>query len=178
MTLYIIAENTTVVRPLLNSICQFVNLNDFFILDPKHDTIDKPYQYLLQVGPHKFIEQPQAFKTWQLPVAPSKDMDPNTKKRVVEFFKKIKAYVDQNREKLHKITPGDTPPIKDLREYLNEKQGQVVQVRLPDQRSIGIYPDNNKLKGEYDVEYHASTIVNMSHIMGVFNATEVTIKEV
>jgi hypothetical protein len=178
MTLYILTENSQKVRPILNAICQHVNINDFFILDPKHDNVDKSYHYLLQVGPNKIIEQPKAFKAWHIPVIPDKEMDKEMKERVIEYFKKVKIAIDNMKEKSHKYTPGDMPPLKELSEFLNERQGQVIQVRLKDQRSVGIYPDNNKLMGEYDVEYHASTVVNMSKIMEIFDATELVVREV
>jgi hypothetical protein len=177
MTLYILTENSTKVRPIINKICAHVNIQDFFILDPKHDNIDKSYHYLLQVGTSKIIEEPKAFKSWHLPTVPDGEMSKEMKERVIAFFKKVKGALDILREQKHTVTKEDVPPLKDILTFLNERQGQVVQVRLQDQRSVGIYPDNNKLLGEYDVEYHASTVVNMSKIMDIFGATEVSIKE-
>ena len=133
-----------------------------------------PYYYLLQVGKEKVIENPKAYCNWHLPVVPSGDMD---KQRVMNFFERVKVYIDNNKEKVHSFKKDDLPEVKDLKEFINEKQGQVVQIRLPDNRLAGIYPDNNKLLGKYDIEYHASTVVNMQTILTMFNANEVSLKE-
>ena len=65
----------------------------------------------------------------------------------------------------------------EISEFLNSFIGSVVEIRLPDRRLVGIYPDNQRLEGKYDVEYHASTIVNLAKIFNIFDATEVVIKE-
>ena len=69
------------------------------------------------------------------------------------------------------------PLTMDLQEYINSRVGEVIEITLPDRRKLGIYPDNEKLQGEFDIEYHASTAVNLVKLFNLFDASEIIIKE-
>jgi hypothetical protein len=81
---------------------------------------------------------------------------------------------DQIKEE---IKNEDLPSIKELDVYLNEFKGSYIEMRLTDKRTVGIYPDGQKLEGLSDVEYHVSALVNMVKIKELFNPTLITVKE-
>lgn len=175
MTLYIVTKNSTEVKPVIKAICSKVGLVNYFILDPKYNEVDRPYRYVL------FLEEEPAkvtaFKKWFIPLRLSTSLALEDKKKVMQAFGAIKDVMESTYVK-ETIPSSDLPDPKDLPYFLNEFKGSFLQMTLPDRRSIGVYPDGQKLLGQCDVEYHVSALVNMLKIKELFNPTEISIKEI
>lgn len=174
MTLYIILENSNPARPIIRAICEKIGLRDYYILDPAHDEIKKSFKYVLFIG--KRIDGVRAIKEWLIPLVPSKEMLQKDKIKVMNGFKSIKQTIDLEKDKLI-VRSSDLPELKDLDEFVNNYAGNIFEVRLKDKRLIGIYPDDEKLQGKYDMEYHASYILNMCKIKDIFNPVTISVKE-
>lgn len=152
---------------------------DYQLLDPAHDELGRSFVYVLYIGelPPERMKKLQELsqKAWLLP-APDPTASVASKKVWIESLKKINEYILANQDKVS-FKKDDVPPPMMLSDYLNSKTGQVFELRLPDRRRMGIYPDGEKLKMEYDIEYHASTVVNIAKLFEIFDASEIIIKE-
>jgi len=156
-----------------------VGITDYQILDPAHDDLAREFCLVLYVGElpaerfkklHEISQQ-----AWNLP-APNPDASPVVKKVWVSSLRKVSDYILDTRDK-EAFKKMDVPDLLQLKDYLNSKVGQVVQLTLPDRRKLGIYPDSHRLLGEHDVEYHGSTVVNIAKLFKLFDASEIIIKE-
>lgn len=174
MTLYIVAKNSSEIRPIVKTICNKVGINNYFILDPKYDEVDKPYRFVLFF--EEEISNVSVYKKWFIPLRLSTNLPVEQKQKVLTAFEVIKKEMEKDQIK-EEIKSEDLPSIKELDVYLNEFKGSYIQMRLQDKRTIGIYPDGQKLQGLSDVEYHVSNLVNMVKIKDLFNPTHITIKE-
>lgn len=174
MTLYIVAKNSSEIRPIVKTICNKVGITNYFILDPKYDEVNKPYRFVLFF--EEEISNVSVYKKWFIPLRLSTNLPIEQKQKVLTAFEIIKAEMDKDQIK-EEIKSEDLPCIKELDVYLNEFKGSYIQMRLQDKRTIGIYPDGQKLQGLSDVEYHVSDLVNMVKIKDLFNPTHITIKE-
>lgn len=115
-------------------------------------------------------------KAWILP-PPNPGADETEKKKWLNSLQLIKNWMlDHQDRKQFKKT--DVPDLMSLEQYLNSKIGEVIEVTLPDRRKLGIYPDNQRLKNEFDIEYHASTVINIAKLFKLFDASEIIIKEI
>lgn len=165
---------------MIQKSCQYVDLVDYEILDPKHHEINRPFQFVLTIADSKDFSQLKGigntFKAWHL-TPPHPDLPPEKKKEWIEFLRAIKIEHSKHRDKTN-FKKTDIPKMEDLEGYLNSRLGQVVEITLPDRRRLGIYPDGELLKGLYDIEYHASTAVNIAKLFGLFDASEIIIKEI
>jgi hypothetical protein len=157
-----------------------VGINDYRILDPKHHELDKAFVFVLYIGQletdrfKKLSDISQ--RAWNLP-APDPTAPEPVKKNWLDGLQQINKYILDKRDQ-EVFKKGDVPSILNLQDYLNEKLGQIVEVTLPDRRKLGIYPDNQRLLGDYDVEYHASTVINIAKLFQLFDASEIIIKEI
>lgn len=179
MGLTVICPESKKHRAALSKALQYIGLNDYQLLDPAHDEIGREFCYILYVG----ILPEERFKTlkdlsqqaWVIP-PPDPTANVDEKKKWLESVKEIQTFILTNKDK-ENFKRTDIPNIKNLQEYLNSKKGQIIETTLPDRRKLGIYPDSQKLKGFYDIEYHASTIVNIAKLFHLFDASEIIIKE-
>lgn len=176
MTLYIVVKDSTPVRPIIKTICEKAGILDYYILDPKSDDIARPFRYVL------FLEErtpkTTAHKEWTIPLRLSKDMPVDDKQKVFQAFQAIKEAMAKEALQKPTIRASDIPEIKDLSKYVNEFKGNYFKVALSDRRSVGIYPDGERLRGENDIEYHVSTVMNLIQIKDIFNPTSISIKEI
>jgi len=174
MTLYIVAKNSSEIRPIVKTICSKVGINNYFILDPKYDEVNKPYRFVL------FFEEEilnvSYYKKWFIPLKLSTSLPIDQKQKILTAFEVIKKEMEKDQIK-EEIKSEDLPSIKELDIYLNEFKGSYIEMRLADKRTIGIYPDSQKLEGLSDVEYHVSALVNMVKIKELFSPTSITVKE-
>jgi hypothetical protein len=156
-----------------------VGITDYQILDPAHDDLAREFCLVLYIGElpaerfkklHEISQQ-----AWNLP-APNPDASTVVKRVYISSLKKINDYILDSRDK-QSFKKIDVPDLLQLKDYLNSKVGEVIELTLPDRRKLGIYPDNQRLLGEYDVEYHGSTVVNIAKLFKLFDASEIIIKE-
>jgi len=161
---------------IIRKCCSSLGFSSYTILDPKSNTIPKKIYYVLEVGETGLKPASYFAKIKGQVISPTLSMTPENKRT---FFDQLKENVDRYRMMAENDTvkKGDLPPLKTLKEMLNEMYGQVVEVRLPDRRKVGIYPDSEKKKGLYDLEYHASYVYNMALISELFGANELIIKD-
>lgn len=179
MTLTIICPESKNYREPLTKALNYVGITDYQILDPVHDEIPKHFTYVLFIGllPKERLEKLNSIsqKAWSLtepdPAAPAP-----VKQAFLNNLIDIKEYMLSNKDR-DIFKKSDVPNILNLQDYLNSKKGQVIEVTLPDRRKLGIYPDGQKLKMIYDIEYHASTVVNIAKLFHLFDASEIIIKE-
>ncbi len=108
---------------------------------------------------------------------PNPDDTREEKKKWLRDLQEIKDWLQDNRDRDH-IKKDDVPPMMSLKEYINSKIGQVIELTLPDRRKLGIYPDSHRLQGQFDIEYHASTVINIAKLFQLFDASEIIIKEI
>lgn len=175
MTLNIIVENSTPVRPIIKAICDKVGIKDYYILDPKSDDVERPFRFVLFIGNR--TSKTTAFKEWLIPLVPTREMGQEDKQKVMRAFEYIKADIAAHDSKKQEVRSQDIPSPKELEAYLSEYKGCFTQLRLQDRRSIGIYPDGEKLLGQCDVEFHLSELAAMVKIKDLFNPTSISIKE-
>ena len=176
MTLYIISQNSTPIRPIIKAICDKVGITDYYVLDPKSDEVDRPFKYVLFLGEKN--PKTTAYKEWVIPLRLAGDMPTESKQKVVQAFQAIKEVMLKEALQKPTVRSTDLPEIKDLQKYVNEFKGNYFKLALPDRRSVGVYPDGERLRGENDVEYHVSTVVNLMQIRDLFNPTSISIKEI
>ncbi len=175
MTLHIIAKDSNPIRPLIHTICEKINFSDYFILDPKSDDVVRPFRYVLFMEDR--IVGATAHKEWTIPYRLSPELPKETKTKIMQAFSHIKDVIEKEAVQKSTIANAELPSYKDLDVYLSEFKGCFLQLRMQDRRSIGIYPDGEKLKMQCDLEYHVSTLVNMCKIKDLFNPTSISIKE-
>ena len=179
MTLTLICPESKNYREPLTKALNHVGITDYQILDPAHDEIPKSFTFVVFIGllTQDRLEKLNSIsqKAWSLA-----EPDPAAPKIVKQNFlnqlEEIKEYMLCNKDR-DTFKRSDVPDILNLQDFLNSKKGQVIEVTLPDRRKLGIYPDGQKLKIIYDIEYHASTVVNMAKLFHLFDASEIIIKE-
>ena len=130
---------------------------------------------MLALGPIK-APKLKATRQWQTN-PPDSSLSNLEKNRIANTFKEVSLWLKNNKENQSISKNADIPDIKTLEEYFSEMNGQVVELRLPDKRLMGIYPDGEPLKMRYDIEYHASTIVQLSRLKELFNPSRIIVKE-
>ena len=180
MTLTIICPKSEKYRQPLIQALNFVGINDYQILDPAHDEIRREFCLVLYIGElsaDRFKKlQDISQKAWNLGVPDATATAP-VKKAWLQALEAVRDKILDMRDK-EQFKKADVPPLLELADYLNSKVGQIVEVQLPDRRRVGIYPDSQRLKGEHDIEYHASTIVNIAKLFELFDGPEIIIKEI
>ena len=151
------------------------------MLDPEHDETDREFPLILfmqnRVLDKEEVERLKTTtqKLWTMS-PPKLNGTVEEKKAWLAELKEVQEYIVSNKDK-SSFKKNDVPNIPNLQDYLNSKKGEVIEVTLPDRRKLGIYPDNQKLKRIYDIEYHASTVVNIAKLFQLFDASEIVIKE-
>lgn len=175
MSLKIIVEKSSRYKDNIAKLCAAAGIGEYDILDPISHEINRQFPYVLMLGA---IRAPylKATKIWQTAV-PETNMTNEDKMKIFGVFKEAGAFVNANRETT-KIIKGDLPKLKDLKEYINELNGRVIEITLDDNRVVGIYPDGQPMKVKYDLEYHASTVVNLAKINELFDVKRIMIKEI
>lgn len=180
MTLNIICPESKKHRLALSKALDYIGIVDYQILDPMHDQISKNFCLILYIGELsdermsklKLISQ----QAWRLP-SPDPKANDLDKKEWLNNLTNIKDYILDRKDK-DRFKKNDIPTPMQLKEYLNSKTGEVIELTLPDRRKLGIYPDNQRLLAEYDIEYHGSTVVNIAKLFSLFDASEIIIKEI
>jgi len=157
-----------------------MGITDYQILDPAHHDLAKQFSYVLYVGElsqdrFKKLES-MSQKAWILP-APLPTASDSEKKKWLSSIELIKDWMLDHRDR-DRFKKTDVPDLMSLEQFLNSKVGQVMELTLPDRRKLGIYPDSQRLLGEFDIEYHASTVVNIAKLFKLFDASEIIIKEI
>lgn len=176
MTLYIVVKDSTPIRPIIKTICEKAGIVDYYILDPKSDDVDRPFRYVLFLGER--TPKTTAFKEWTIPLRLAGDMPVADKQKVFQAFQAVKEGIAKESLQKPTVRSTDLPEIKDLDKFINEFKGSYFKLALADRRSVGIYPDGERLRGENDIEYHVSAVVNLVKIRDLFQPTSISIKEV
>jgi hypothetical protein len=172
--LYIICQKTDQHRQAIQASLKFVGITDYIILDPKYYQLENSYPYLLILGQDNW-QHINAQLKWNLP-EPLSSMSTVDKGAFINQLMLIKKQLATAKER-DNFRSEDLPSVQALDEFINSKVGRVIEITLPDRRRAGIYPDNEQLKNQYDIEYHASTVVNLAKIVKLFNATKIKIKD-
>ena len=179
MILTVICPNSKDHKQPLNRAMEYVGLRDYQILDPAHDEVGRSFSFVLYVGKleNDRIEKLKSMsqKAWVIN-EPNPTASLEEKKVWLSILSAIKDELLTKKEP-DNFKKQDIPDILSLKDFLNSKIGQVVEISLPDRRKLGIYPDSEKLQGEFDIEYHASTAVNIAKLFKLFDASEIIVKE-
>lgn len=179
MTLNIICPESKKHRLALSKALDYIGITEYQILDPAHDTIAKSFTLILYVGElpkERLIKLKEiSQQAWNLS-APDPAGTKEAKSAWLKSLESIKDYMLDKKDADH-FKRADALPPKQLQDYLNSKTGQAIEVVLPDRRKVGIYPDNERLRRTWDLEFHASTIVNITKLFSLFDASEIIIKE-
>lgn len=172
--LTIIIEHSATYHKTIEKLCKASGVVNYTIADPMSHDINKGFKNVLMIG---YIRAPKlkAQKIWQTEV-PLVTMSPEEKNKVFTVFKEIGAWMKENATNLV-AKRENIPPLKTLNEFFNTLNGEVVELVLDDGRLMGIYPDGDPLKNKYDVEYHASIILNLSRINDIFDVKKIIVKE-
>jgi len=179
MTLTIICPKSKEYKESLVKALSYIGLEDYQILDPAHHEIPTHFSAVVFIGdlPEERFKKLKSFSQNAWTLDPPNPNDTLEKKKIwLECLKSIQEWIIANRDP-SSFKKLDIPPVKQLDEYLNSLTGRVVTITLPDRRKMGIYPDGQKLQNEYDIEYHASTIINIAKLFNLFDASEIVIKE-
>ena len=173
--LKIIIEKSTKYKESVDKLCKAAGIAEYELLDPISHNINKHFPYVLMMGA---IRAPglKANQIWQTAI-PEVSMNNDDKMKIFNTFKQAAVHVNANREKTVTVK-GDIPPIKSLEEYFKDLNGRVVEILLDDNRLMGVYPDGQPLKMKYDIEYHASSVVNLARINSLFDVKKIIIKEI
>jgi len=178
MVLSIIIKNSRDYKKAIQASCEWTGLVDYEILDPKYNSLTDPVALALYIGEEAAQNhQVPSQKSWTFNHLPTPDLPQEKKLELIQILKEAKDYLEKNKLP-GVVKPTDIPTIKSLKDFLNNLTGQIVEVRLPDKRRMGIYPDNTKLQSNYDIEFNASVIVNLAKIFHLFDASEIIIKEI
>ncbi|MDD3412574.1 MAG: hypothetical protein PHY47_01095 [Lachnospiraceae bacterium] len=172
--LYIICPQSYRYKKPIEALCERVGLKDIQIVDPKNYEVNRAYPYVLVVGnvPGLHID---ARKIWQCN-PPDPELPKEDKLKILESFKEVQKYIINNKEPAI-IDSDSIPRLKDFEEFLKGYKGQVMELKLPDGRLLGIYPDGERLQMTYPVENHVSTILNLSRMKDMFDITRIAIKD-
>ena len=170
----ILMKKSETTIPALKKTLQWANIQDYQILDPKHDDTNRSFPATLILGGR--VNDSMPGQVWFLN-APYTLMDYKDKVKFAEKIKEIATWLIINKDP-SKVKRADIPKTKDLKQYINSLTGRTIEVKLPDRRRIGIYPDGDELKQIYDREFHASEIINLAKLFDLFDATEIVIKEI
>jgi hypothetical protein len=173
--LYIICKDSDKYRDTIKTI--FENKLGYFeyeLLDPKyHEINNRTFSNVITLSSlDSNIIANKIFTGF----APDKNLSIEEKKKIVEIFKQAAEY-DRNYSLKKEILKNDIPRFADLEEFLQSFKGQVMELKLPDGRLIGIYPDQDKFQMKYVNEYHVSTILNLAKLQDVIGYTKISIKD-
>ena len=173
--LYVICKDSDKHRETIKII--FENKLGYFeyeLLDPKyHEINNRTFSNVITLGS---LDSKIIANKIFISSAPDKDLSVEEKKKVFEIFKQAMEY-DRNFSLKKEILKNDIPRFADLEEFLQSFKGQVMELKLPDGRLIGIYPDQDKFQMKYTNEYHVSTILNLSKLQDIIGYTKLSVKD-
>lgn len=161
----------------IKKICQRTGILKYEIIDPKSYDINRTYKFVLvmQDGLSINVASLNATKIWEC-IPPATDLPVDKKKSIVDLFVSICDYMQRNIA-LPTTTKKDIPRLKDLEEFLKDYKGQVIEIKTDNGGMIGVFPDGEKLNMDYTLSCHASTILNLSKLYEMFNASSISIKD-
>lgn len=154
--------------------CSKIGLLDYQVLDPKSHGCNRAFPYVLVVGNVPGL-QIDAKKIWQTS-PPDQDLPVEDKKKIFNVFVEVQKYLLANKDP-GTVSGDDIPRLKDLEEFLKEFKGQVLEMKMPDGRLMGVYPDGERLQMKYSVEHHVSTILNLARLKDIFDIKRIVIKD-
>lgn len=173
--LYVICKDSDKHKETIKTI--FENKLGYFeyeIFDPKyHELNNRSFSNVILLEP--FDIKITANKIFNC-TAPDKTLSIEDKKKIFEIFKKAMEF-DRDFSLKKEILKNDIPRFADLEEFLRSFKGQVMELKLPDGRLIGIYPDEDKFQMKYVNEYHVSTILNLAKLQDVIGYTKLSVKD-
>ena len=172
--LYIICPQSYRYKTPIEALCEKVGLRDIQIVDPKNYEVNRAFPFVLVIGNIPGL-QVDARKIWQCN-PPDPELLKEDKLKILETFKEVQKYISNHKEPA-KVDGDSIPRLKDFEEFLKEYKGQVMELKLPDGRLLGIYPDGQKLEMIYPVENHVSTILNLAKLKDIFDITRIVIKD-
>lgn len=172
--LHIVCPMSQLYKPNIEKLCQAAGITQYEILNPMSHDLDRAFNSVLVLG--DFANPKMTYRHFWQTDPPESEMSRDDKMRIFEVFKTIGEHLSINAEKTE-INTDDIPELTQLADYLNGHVGQVYEIMLDDGRILGIYPDGEKLQRKYEVEFHASTVVNVSKLKEIFDVRKITIKE-
>ncbi len=171
--LYLICPLSHRYKEQLDKLCSTVGIKNYQIIDPASYSLDRSFKYVILIGAVK--ESISASQVWQIE-SPELELSRDKKMAILKTFQLVQKFVLSKQDK-SLVEGEDIPRLRDLEEFLEEFKGQVMELRLPDSRLIGIYPDGERLQMKYSTEFHASTIINLARIKDLFDVQRVIIKD-
>lgn len=173
--LYILCQNSLKYQDTIKTLIEDkLGFYDYEIVDPKFHKVDRSFSTVLVLSPvdGTKINANKFFRA----LAPDTTLTVDQKKVIFSTFKEAVQYARDHTLK-KEILQADIPRFADLTEFLHSFKGQVLELRLPDGRTIGIYPDGDKLEMKYIAEYHVSTILNLAKLQDVIGYTKLSVKD-
>ena len=173
--LYIVCQNSISYKDTIKSLVEDkIGFFDYEIIDPKFHKIERSFSTVLILEPLENVKliANKTFKT----LAPDSSLSVDDKKKVFATFKEAVQYA-RDHTLTKEILQKDIPRFADLSEFLRSFSGQVLELKLPDGRIIGIYPDTDRLEQKYSAEYHVSTILNLAKLQDVIGYTKLSVKD-
>lgn len=173
--LYVICKDSDKFKEAIRAILETkLGYFEYEIYDPKyHELLNRSFSNVILLEPFDIkIIANKIFKCG----APEKSLTIEEKKKILEIFKQATEY-DRDHSLRKEVLKNDIPRFADLEEFLKSFKGQVVELKLPDGRLIGIYPDEDKFQMKYTNEYHVSTILNLAKLQDVIGYIKLSIKD-
>jgi len=137
--------------------------------------INKKFAAVVEIGDTGFKLE-NCYRHWKIDKVLSATMERHEKEKVMEVFKSASLYLKQNAD-VNSVKKKDLPPVTDIEEWIRKQCPGELNIKLADNRLMGVFPDDVVLPRKYDIEIHISNLVNLSRLMRLFNANEIVIKE-
>jgi len=171
--LNIIIENSGRYKDSIEKLCKATGIVQYKIIDPISYDLNHKFKTVLVCGTVK--KKINAWQIWHTKI-PDSNLDPASKMQIFKEFKKVAAWLRSNQT-TDTAKNEDIPKLKTLNEFFDSLNHEIVEIILDDGRLLGIYPDDEPLKMKYDLEYHASIILNLSRIAELIPLKKISIKE-
>lgn len=133
----------------------------------------------------KFDFNPLNYKYVWKTYLPLTNLSKEHKNCVKEVFQSISTFAWENRD-IKDVRAEDLEMDQDNRkafaewyrtnQWVSQKTGPI-EIKLKDNRKIGIYPDSSPLENKLALEMHASHFLNLYKIFKMFNGKEITLKD-
>lgn len=173
--LYILCQNSPKYQDTIKTLIEDkLGFYDYEIVDPKFHKIDRSFSTVLDLISSDTLKL-NANKVFSA-LAPDTALSNDQKKTIFSTFKAAVQYARDHTLK-KEILKADIPRFADLSEFLHSFKGQVLELKLDDGRTIGVYPDSDKLEMKYVAEYHVSTILNLAKLQDVIGYTKLSVKD-
>jgi len=151
-----------------------VLIDSYELIDTISNEINKYFPAVLRLGNIDFDTR-NCKLIWdsELPTAsmsiPDKDVIYGIFKQIAETLKK--------HDDPTVFADCDIPHTEAFEKHLETMCGNVITTKLPDDRTLAIYPNGVKFENKYDIEIHFSRLVVVERIFRLFGTKEILVKE-